>query len=97
MEVVDRAQQPDSLVDEAVGESSGAVTSNADDSAGKAGVENVHEGGEGGTDDLAGCVHCVVQGLPAGGRAGSRPHSDATSEDALNSATVEGADIKFFF
>lgn len=30
---------------------------------GEVGVENVCEGGQRGTNDLAGCIHCVLQGL----------------------------------
>lgn len=37
------------------------VTSDADGSAGKEGVENVHEGGQRATSDLACCIHYALQ------------------------------------
>lgn len=69
----------------------GGVTSNADSSAGEVGVEDVCEGGQSGTNDLPGCIHCVLQSLPAGGSAASVPHSDAASDDTLSGASVERA------
>lgn len=69
------------------------VTSKADGSVCETGVEDVHEGGERGTGDPAGCIHYSPQSVPAGGRAGSIPHSAAASEDALNSTPVEGATL----
>lgn len=41
----------------------GGVTSDADSSAGVAGVENVCEGGQRGTDGLTGCIHNALQNL----------------------------------
>lgn len=55
----------------------GGVTSNADGSAGEASLENVCMGRQRCTNDLAGCVHYVLQHLMTGGSAACIPHSDA--------------------
>lgn len=69
----------------------GAVAGDADGSVDEAGVENVHEERQKGTDILAGCAHYALQGLLAGGRAASVAHSDAPSVDSLRGVLVERA------
>lgn len=68
----------------------GGATSNADGSAGEASLANVCKGRQKYTNDLAGCVHYVLQRLMAGGSAASIPHSDAARINSLNGAPIEG-------
>ena len=65
----------------------GGVTSDAECFAG---VLNVQEWSEWGTDHPLSSVHDVRQGLVVRCCAASEPHRDAASEDALDGASVEG-------
>ena len=69
----------------------GGVTCDAEGFASETDSVNFLEGGERDANDLLSCSHYVLQSLPAGRVAGAIPHSDATSQDALNGASVEGA------
>lgn len=54
------------------------------------GVENVHEEGQEGTNNLVGCTHYGLPGLPVSRSSGRRLCSHtAASEDTLNGALVE--------
>ncbi len=69
----------------------GGITCNAEGFAGETGAVDVLEGGERDTNDLLSCSHYPLKGLAAGRVAGTIPHSDAASQDALDGASVEGA------
>ncbi len=69
----------------------GGITCNAEGFAGETGAVNVLVGGERDTNNLLSCSHYALKGLAAGCVASAIPHSDATSQDALYGASVEGA------
>ncbi len=71
--------------------SGGGITCNAEGFAGETGAVDVLEGGERDTNDLLSCSHYPLKGLAAGRVAGTIPHRDAASQDALDGASVEGA------
>ncbi len=65
----------------------GGITCNAEGFAGETGAVDVLEGGERDTNDLLSCSHYPLKGLAAGRVAGTVPHSDAASQDALDGAS----------
>ncbi len=69
----------------------GGITCNAEGFEGEAGAVDVLEGGERDTNDLHRCSYYPLKGLAAGRIAGTIPHSDAASQNALDGASVEGA------
>ncbi len=69
----------------------GGITCNAEGFAGETGAVDVLEGGERDTNDLLSCSHYPLKGLAAGRVAGTIPHSDAASQNALVGASVETA------
>ncbi len=71
----------------------GGITCNAEGFAGETGAVDVLEGGERDTNNLLSCSHYPLKGLAAGRVAGAIPHSDAASQDALDGASVEGAQM----
>ena len=67
------------------------VAHNCGGFAGEAGVINVLQRGEWGTNDPSSCVHDALQSFPVVVGAAPAPHSDTAGQNALNGAPVESA------
>ncbi len=64
----------------------GGIACNAKGFAGEMGSINILEGGERDTNDLLSCSHYALKGLAAGRVTDAIPHSDVTSQNALDGA-----------